>query len=444
VKRTRLFVLAEAYVDGTLDAAGRAELAAAVTADPTVKLRFVEQVLLAHRLRATLRPREGDTWTRIATRLGPEAGEQGRKLADRVEATIDRRVRRRASVPWALAGLVAAAAVFAFVVTRTHRTSPVARGNRDRPPILASTPPASPPAPGPELAVIPPPSPSPSPSPSSPAAGPPAGVAVPAHPAPPAGPRGKMVAEVEASDEPVLARRSDLVQYLGFDRPFRGMLAGRLRPRFAGLGPGLTGNGLRVAFLGNRAGLAAGGVRVFIATAAQSKSAPAEPPPDELHLRYYLRLGADFDFAGGGVLPGLCIGQCAPARRGRGAEGVLVRPHWTPLGELVFQPLPGTLPKDRRWKRFLETDRWLVLEVRAKLNSPGASDGIVEGWLGGDKVVSLTGLRLRDDAATHLEGVMFEAAYKGRRRGTPAREAEMTFDDLAVAGGYIGPRQAGP
>jgi hypothetical protein len=443
VTRTRLFVLAEAYVDGTLDAAGRAELAAAVTADPTMKLRFVEQVLLAHRLRATLRPREGDTWTRIATRLGPEAGEQGRKLADRVEATIDRRVRRRTSVPWALAGLVAAAAVFAFVVTRAHRNPPVARGNRDRPPILANTPAASPPAPAPELTVaprLPPPSP---PSPS-PAAGHPAGVAVPAPPAPPAGARGKMVAEAEGSEEPVLARRSDLVQYLGFDRPFRGMLAGRLRPRFAGLGPGLTGNGLRVAFVGNRAGLAAGGVRVFIATAAQSKSAPAEPPRDELYLRYYLRLGADFDFAGGGVLPGLCVGQCAPARPPRGAEGVLVRPHWTPLGELVFQPLPGTLPRDRRWKRFLETDRWVVLEIRVKLNSPGASDGIVEGWVGGDKVVSLTGLRLRDDAATHLEGVMFEAAYKGRRRGTPAREAEMTFDDMAVAGGYIGPRQAGP
>jgi hypothetical protein len=453
VKLTRLFLLAEAYVEGNLDDEGRAELAAAVAADPMVKLRFVEQVLLARRLRATLRPREGDTWTKIATRLGPEGVEQGRQLANRVDAKIDeidqidQRVRKRPSVVWALTGLVAAAAMFAFVVIRAHRKPAVARSNGASSAPLANRVPIPPLAnpPGPEVApvVLPPLTPS-----SSPPAEPPAPIvaAVPAHPTPPVapaptGPRGRMVAEMEASDEPVLARRTDVVQYLGFERPFRGVMTGKLRPRFAGLGPGLTGNGLRVAFTGNRVGLAGGGVRAFVATAAQTTS---DPPPQELHLRYYVRLGADFDFGGGGVLPGLCVGHCVPARRPRGAEGVMVRPHWTPLGEIVFQPLPGTVGRDRRWKRFLETDRWVVVEIHVKLNTPGASDGVVEGWLGGDKVVSLGGLRLRNDAATHVEGVMFEAAYKGRKRGAPAREAEMTFDDVAVASGYIGPRQAGP
>jgi hypothetical protein len=250
-----------------------------------------------------------------------------------------------------------------------------------------------------------------------------------------------MLAEMEAAEGPALARRPDILQYAGFDGavPFGFVLQGRLRPRFAGLGPGMTGNGLRIALPRGQVGPRGGGARLFISTAAQTETRP----PDELHVRYHVRLSADFDFGGGGVLPGLCVGEC---RSGPGAQRDVVRPHWTPFGELVFQRLPDTLPKDRRWKRFLARDTWHAVELRVKLNTPGAADGIVEAWLDGDKAVSVTNLRLRDVETTHLGGVHFETAYKARERaapGAPARDAEVTFDDIVVAAGYIGPRQTG-
>jgi hypothetical protein len=434
VKKTRLFELVEAYLEGSLDEAGRAELSAAMAELP-MRAAFAEQVMLARRMRAALRPRgDGDTWSKIAPRLAPEDQERRRRLADRVEAVIDQRTRRRLTLRWGLAGLAAAAIALLLVMRTGHQRvreipSPIEE------PELAGAPPAdarraplaAQPREGRAAVATSPPRP---PLPASP-------MPLPASPES----RAAMLAEVEASEGPALAQRTDLVQYLGFDRPFAAVLQGRLRPRFAGLGPGLTGNGLRISFDRDRVGLAGGGARLFMSTAAQSSANAPEPARDELHLRYYLRLSVDFDFAGGGVLPGLCVGLCAPARRSSGAEGGIIRPHWTPFGELVFQPLPDTLPRARRWQRFLERGAWQAVEVRVKLNTPGAADGVVEGWLDGDKVVSLTGLRLREDGTTHLEGVVFQAAFKGQKRGAPARDAEITFDDVAVAAGYIGPRR---
>jgi hypothetical protein len=192
-------------------------------------------------------------------------------------------------------------------------------------------------------------------------------------------------------------------------------------------------------------GLKAGGARLFISSAAQTfedrAAAPRPVSPDELYLRYYVRLSEDFDFGAGGLLPGVCVGICVPARRARGAEGGIIGPRWTPFGELAFEPLPGTRPRERRWQKFLDRGGWHAVELRVKLNTIGADDGVVEGWFDGEKASSMAGLRLRDADTTHLEGVAFETLFRGRKAFGPTRDASATFDNVVIALGYIGPRR---
>jgi hypothetical protein len=433
MKRTRLFSLIEGYLEGTTSPAERQELADAVTADPDLRERFIAQILLARRLRAALRPRaEGSTWAKISSLTTPQGPARRQRLADRVDAALDRRAasRRTGRVAWVAAGVTAAAAI-AFLVARPDRDrsdpmATLAPQPAREPAVLPPAPiEALPPraAPGPTVGenrptVAPLPLPLPPPPPSAP------------EPVP-LEPRAALAAEMLAAGEPALAARGDVLQYVGFDvpRPLRA-IRGRLRPRFTQLATGLTGTGLRVYFHRDQVGLPGGGARVFIAASALTAAADTPPARDELHLRYHVRLSETFDFAGGGVLPGVCLGGCA---------GV-IRPRWNAFGELLFDPIAGRRPAEGRWQGgLLARGTWHSIELRVKLNTPGAADGAVEGWLDGVRAVSLAGLRLRDTESTGLSGVWFHTMYRGPAGRAPARDGDATFDNLAVGTGYLGP-----
>jgi hypothetical protein len=426
LKTTRLFVLVEAYLEGALGAREREELVAAVKADPAMRARFVEQVWLARRLRASLRPHEGDLWSKIAPLVGEGAPERRRQLADRVDALIDeRQAPRSRRWRWAAGGAVLAAATAAAAILVSPRRPP-----RPVSPPLASEPAITERATAPGIAERPP----------LPLSPPPPVVARPLSPpvrGAPVDPRAAMRAELQEAEGPALAQRPDIHQFVGFDGPlWRSAVLARFGPRLTDLGPGLSGRGLRVYFPSNGMVLRGGGAWLSVSSAAQT----SEPPRDELHLRYYVRLSEEFDFGGGGFLPGLCVGPCMPPRRLQ-KEGGIIRPHWTPFSELVFDPLPNTRPKDRRWQRFLARATWHAVELHVKLNTPGASDGVVEGWFDGEKAVSLSGLRLRETGETHLEEMSFVSMFRARKRAAPTRDGQATFDDIVVASSYIGPRK---
>ena len=55
MKRTRLFVLVEGYLERALSADERRELESAVHGDPELRRAFVAEVRLARRLRAVMR-----------------------------------------------------------------------------------------------------------------------------------------------------------------------------------------------------------------------------------------------------------------------------------------------------------------------------------------------------------------------------------------------------
>jgi hypothetical protein len=456
MKNVRLFTLVEGYLEGTLTDDERRELTAAVEEDPAVRQRFVEQVLLARRLGAILRPRPaGDLWAKIDALVTPDELARRRQVADRIDAAIDRaRPAPRGRQPrrWMPPGAVVAAAVAAGAVAASAgamlwmRRAPAP----DAPPpeqVAVSPAPAEPAPPASAGAGHPPTSPR-QPAPA-PAPGPgPVAVSPPAAPAPaPATAAAEFRAELAAAEDPELAQRPDVLNFVGFDRaplPRPAGVYGRFRPAVIELVPGVTGNGLRIHFNRDESGPRAGAGRLFVASAAQTGAATAEPP-DEMHLRFRVRAGDDFDFAPGGALPGLCFGRCRPAARLRGAgEGGLVRVGWAPTGELFFIGVPGGTPRAHRWRRALARGAWQAVELRVKLNTPGAADGAVEGWLDGQPAISISGLRLREDPATRVEGAVVEAFYRKARGLAPARDGHLTFDDIVLARRPIGPGRARP
>jgi hypothetical protein len=444
MKRTRLFFLIEGYLDGTSTAGEREELAAAVAADPARREVFVAQVRLARQLRAALRPRAAaSTWDKIARLTTDEDTARRQRIADRVDVALDSKAARppRTSRGLWVGGAVLAAAAIVFLVVRPDRDR-----DHDRfEPSAAAPPPGAalstpPPLPGAAAEDSPPGA---TPVARAPAAPPASSLPEspprrpPASPEPPAATRAALEAEMVAAGEPALTARADVLQYLGFDvpRPLRAV-RGRLRPRFTQLVAGFSGTGLRTYFHRDQGGLRGGGARVFIAASALTGTAA----PDELHLRYYVRLSEGFDFAGGGILPGLCLGDCTAGVVAVRPRGAVVRPRWSPMGELSFDPLPGRRPAEGRWRGILGRGTWHCIELRVKLNTPGGDDGEVEGWLDGARAVSLAGLRLRDTADTRLQGVWFQTMYRGGAARPPARDGDATFDNLAVAGRYVGPR----
>ena len=110
----------------------------------------------------------------------------------------------------------------------------------------------------------------------------------------------------------------------------------------AALGPGLFGKGLEVRYLAGGGGPVEPGARFVIGARPPESQRPSRAP-DEVFLRYYVRLSDNFDFGPGGVLPGVCGGRCgAPPRSLDGIEAWAIRLHWSPTGEIGFEHVPRT------------------------------------------------------------------------------------------------------
>ncbi len=434
----RFHNLVESYLSEVVTAAERRELEAAVTGDEGWKREFVAQVRLARQLGVLMRNRTPqDTWTRVERLLWLSIGPaHGARLADAVEELIDRSGTRRPR-PWRwMAGgaSLAVAASLALMLLRAGSPARLAQSNRAggesvevTPPVAVQLPPApprliAPTTPPPAVAVTPPP-------PRSPA---------PVVPAAVLGDREELV----ASEGPELAVRPDLIFFGAFEtRPTTAVWPIRdwLRQHTTDIRPGMVGNALHVGY-SRGSGQQDGGTRMRVRL-AQNLSAPAGR--DVIHVRYYVRLDPEFEFGPGGFLPGVCGGLCA---KGNGRDGVNVRAEWQHDGAIAFGvniPMDGALKGRKRWTRSLVPGVWHSVELRVKLNTPGKLDGAVVGWLDGERAGELTRLRLRDVATLQIDSLFLDTSFRHKAMGAP-RDLGASFDQVVVAGAYIGPRGEGP
>ncbi len=473
---TRLYELTEGYLGRNLSDDERRELAGMVSTGAALHKEFVEQVRLARRLSGYFNQPEAEaTWSKVAALLDSETPEHQRRLADAVEARIDaglragadiRRARRRRLVA-AAAGAAAACALAIVVVTKQGPGEP-STGREE----LASAPAG--PAPAREPTMTPS---------SETAEAARLGSGAAAQPAQPAAqPIDRRLAESEGrAPEPVvlpavlsstvagdvallgaaeggaLASRADLLFFGAFESlpsmarwPIRSW---RMR-RYLSTRPGVEGNGMRVRFppTGPKAAQrdsAAGRFgppelagTVFRVALAQSAAGGAL---DDVHVRYYVRFDRAFDFAaGGGVLPGLCGGQCDTRRREQSRKlGFSVRLGVASDGTVSFDPwLPDARPHAKTsWNRKLRPGKWHAIELRVKLNASADSDGLMEGWFDGEKVAATSGCRFRETATVRADGLLFETSFAPSDLNVESPTMGATFDNLVVAPGYIGPRQ---
>lgn len=181
--------------------------------------------------------------------------------------------------------------------------------------------------------------------------------------------------------------------------------------------------------------------------------------PEEIHFRYYLRLAADWLGAvEGGKLPGLAgtYGKAGwGGRRWDGNAGWSLRggsgtapPRDHPaaghvfLSTYAYHARSDTYGESLPWADgdlagLIPIDRWVCIEQRLRLNTPGRFDGEFMVWVDGRLALSRSDLRLRDRDDVRIEEIWMNVFHGG----TAAAAADMHayIDQIVVARRYIGP-----
>lgn len=187
--------------------------------------------------------------------------------------------------------------------------------------------------------------------------------------------------------------------------------------------------------------------------------------PEEIFLRYYLRLGSDWDQSvDGGKMPGIS-GTYETAgwggRKSDGTNGWSARGSFgrtiptaanplggrTPLGSYVYHADMATNYGDVHvWNQawdgrgiggLLETGRWVCLETQVKMNTPGDNDGVLRAWVDGVLSFEKTDYRYRDVDRLKIQRIWMNI-YHGGTAPSPY-DQHLFIDNVVVARRYIGP-----
>lgn len=194
--------------------------------------------------------------------------------------------------------------------------------------------------------------------------------------------------------------------------------------------------GLRVTCQANQSGAENGGVR-------WRRPLPAV---DRLELAYVIRLSDDFDFAQGGMLPGLCGGHALDldGMSTCGTHGFSAQFVWRAdgRGEAIACHLGHA---DRSGERipFSEEIRFprgkpFMLIMRMDMNASDQADGTFEAWVktgeqDAIKVISRDNLRWRSDDAVRVDGLLFEVFYKGPdAQSSPKKNCTVDLADFRL------------
>lgn len=183
-----------------------------------------------------------------------------------------------------------------------------------------------------------------------------------------------------------------------------------------------------------------------------------EKEPEEAYFRYYLMLSPGANISGGGKLPGFAGTYNKAGWGGRGNDGY---EGWSARGAFYASidnpdsPWVGHMPigsylyeadQDRKYGRILpwgnplstiSPGRWYCIEQRLKLNTPGDSDGILEVWVDGVKILSETALMFRKSSELKIEKVWFNYYFGGVDK--PKFPFNIYMDNIVIASEYIGP-----
>jgi hypothetical protein len=86
---------------------------------------------------------------------------------------------------------------------------------------------------------------------------------------------------------------------------------------------------------------------------------------------------------------------------------------------------------------YLENNRWYCIEQYVRLNTPGANDGVLRGWVDGKLAFEKTDVRMRDIAELKIECVWINIYHGGKQPATS--DDHLYIDNVVIAHHYIGP-----
>ncbi|MHC4626066.1 MAG: alpha/beta hydrolase family protein [Planctomycetota bacterium] len=174
--------------------------------------------------------------------------------------------------------------------------------------------------------------------------------------------------------------------------------------------------------------------------------------PEEIYFRYYLRFADDWNPHGGGKLPGISGtynragwgGRPSNGRNGWSARGLFRRQSdgRTPVGYYCYHAdMRGRYGTNWVWEEqkrgYLANNRWYCIEQYAKMNTPGANDGILRAWVDGEPAFEKTDIRMRDVDALKIEAVWLNVYLGGT--WSARSDHHLYIDEVVISNNYIGP-----
>jgi hypothetical protein len=188
-----------------------------------------------------------------------------------------------------------------------------------------------------------------------------------------------------------------------------------------------------------------------------------KPGHDELHMRYYVRYGADYGYhghGGGGFMADAGKGGFKGA--GKAPDGdrffwATLEPigprEWDPPGALIFYAYWWKMKADGRgnyWGNWFrpkpdqvpKRETWVCVEWRVKANAAGKADGELDCWVDGNKCGEFREIDWRSTNDLKVNKVQLslwlEPASYARAGGGTTRT--VWYDDVVVATKYVGPK----
>lgn len=171
---------------------------------------------------------------------------------------------------------------------------------------------------------------------------------------------------------------------------------------------------------------------------------------EALWISYRLRFRAGFDPVKGGKLPGLAgVAANTGGRKPNGMDGFSARMMWrrqlAPVQYMYHPDQPSTFGEDFPYTdcgttRF-NTGVWHRVEAHLVMNTPGTSaadpgqkDGVVQGFLDGQRYLNRTDVRFRDVASLGIDVFYFSTFFGGGDPGWNAtRDETIDFDDFVIS-----------
>jgi hypothetical protein len=130
-------------------------------------------------------------------------------------------------------------------------------------------------------------------------------------------------------------------------------------------------------------------------------------------LAYSVMISPDFDYANGGVLPGIFGGDVNRDNKRPGARGFAANLVWRANGAGDVIVTGPTMDRDSiaggSW--YLPRGRWVRIEQEVVLNNPEAADGLIRVWVDGDLRVEQGGMVFRTLDSVRVSGVQADAHY---------------------------------